>query len=305
VPADAALLAVVNAPVLPFGLLRLKRDFIAGRRVIGLWAWELPVAPKSWAEGAKFVHEVWAPSRFTADALAPLAPGRVRVVPFPLAEIDLPVAGDRASFGLPKDALVVLTVINLASSMVRKNPLGNIAAFKAAFGARRDCIFVLKLSGTADYPADLALIRAAIDDAPNIRLMSESIPQAQLHGLMAAADIVLSLHRAEGFGLVPATAMLLGRAVVATNWSGNVTFMNAESSALIDYRLIPATDPRGTYHFPQARWADPEIEDAASRLLELADPERRAAMALAGQTHARRVLDGAALRAALRENGIA
>ena len=46
VPRDAALLAVVNAPILPPGLLRLKHDFISGRRVIGLWAWELPVVPK-------------------------------------------------------------------------------------------------------------------------------------------------------------------------------------------------------------------------------------------------------------------
>ncbi|MDR3448824.1 MAG: glycosyltransferase family 1 protein, partial [Alphaproteobacteria bacterium] len=44
-PKNAALLAVVNAPILPVGLLRLQRDFITGRRVIGMWAWELPVVP--------------------------------------------------------------------------------------------------------------------------------------------------------------------------------------------------------------------------------------------------------------------
>jgi hypothetical protein len=36
--------------------------------------------------------------------------------------------------------------------MVRKNPLGAIAAFKAAFGESRGHLFVLKLSGTEDYP---------------------------------------------------------------------------------------------------------------------------------------------------------
>jgi hypothetical protein len=127
-PADAALLAVVNAPIFPLGLLRLPRRFISGRRVIGLWAWELPEVPKTWHDGARFVHEIWAPSEFTAAALEPLAPGRVRVVPHPLAAVALTATGSRASFGLPEDVLIVLTIINLASSMVRKNPLGAIAA---------------------------------------------------------------------------------------------------------------------------------------------------------------------------------
>ncbi len=48
VPADAALIAVVNAPILPVGLLRYPKSFLRHRRVIGLWAWELPVVPPNW-----------------------------------------------------------------------------------------------------------------------------------------------------------------------------------------------------------------------------------------------------------------
>jgi hypothetical protein len=305
VPRDAALLAVVNAPIFPMGLLRLPRDFISGRRVMGLWAWELPLVPPSWKAGARFVHEIWAPSQFTAEAFEAFAPGRVRVVPYPIGATELPVEGDRASLGLPEDVLVVLTIFNLASSMVRKNPLGAIAAFKAAFGASREHLFVLKLSNTEAYQEDLRLIQAAIGDAPNIRLMTETVPEAQLRGLIAAADIVLSLHRSEGFGLIPATAMLLGRAVVATGWSGNMVFMTPESSALVAYRLIPAVDPRGTYDVPGALWADPEVEDAARLLRALAeDPVARAALAQAGQAQAKASLGAAPLLAALAANGI-
>ncbi len=303
-PAGAALLAVVNAPILPVGLLRLPRNFIANRRVIGLMAWELPVVPKSWVDGARFVHEIWAPSQFTAQALEPLAPGRVRVVLHPLAASDLPVSGTRASLGLPENTLIVLTIFNLASSMVRKNPLGTIKAFQAAFGTRADVLFVLKLSGTHSYPQDLALIRAAIGDAPNIRLITHTLPEPELRGLIAASDIILSLHRSEGFGLIPATAMLLGRAVVATGWSGNLDFMTPETSALISYRLIPAQDPRGTYQFPDSHWADPNVEDAAMRLRALEDPSQRNTLAAAGQAHARRVLGGAPVLAALAANGV-
>jgi hypothetical protein len=162
-PKDAALLAVINAPILPVGLLRHPRDFLQGRRVIGMWAWELPVLPRDWNYGARFVHEAWAPSQFTADAVAAIMPGRVRVVPYPLASLPaLAIEGDRASFALPEDALVVLTIFNLASSMERKNPFGNIAAFKAAFGNRRDHLFVMKISGVQAYRQDLEQIKAAI-----------------------------------------------------------------------------------------------------------------------------------------------
>jgi len=51
------------------------------------------------------------------------------------------------------------------------------------------------------------------------------------HELVASCDIVLSLHRSEGFGLVLAAAMLLGRPVIVTVWSGNLTVMDADSAA--------------------------------------------------------------------------
>ena len=70
---------------------------------------------------------------------------------------------------------------------------------------------------------------------------------------------MLSLHRSEGFGLVPAEAMLLGRAVVATGWSGNMDFMDADSAALVGYRLVPARDPRGVFEAPGADWAEPDL----------------------------------------------
>jgi glycosyltransferase involved in cell wall biosynthesis len=304
-PETAALLAVVNAPILPAALLRLPRKTLRGRRVIGMWAWELPIVPASWHYGAKFVHEIWAPSPFTAAALEAAAPGRVRVVPYPLAAIPLPATGTRADFGLPAQKLIVLTALNLASSMARKNPLGAIAAFKAAFGARPDFLLLLKISGFEAYPRDLALIRAAIANAPNIRLITATFPEAALRGLIAASDIILSLHRAEGFGLIPATAMLLGRPVVATGWSGNLAYMTEQNSALVSYRLIPAKDDRGVYQLPGAYWAEPDIADAAWHLRWLAEESSaRTALGAAGQRDAAKTLSAQPLLAALAANGV-
>ena len=306
-PAGGALLLTVNAPSLPLMLALAPRDLLRGRFVIGAWAWELPVVPEEWRIGARYVHEVWACSAFTAAALEPILPGRVRIVPYPLAAVwrPGPERALRADYGLPEHAVVTTVIFGLGSSFARKNPLAAIAAFRAAFGGRPDRILVVKVSGQAAFPAEAAAITAAAD-APNIRLFAESWPAARLDGLLAVSDIVLSLHRAEGLGLVPAQAMLRGIPVVATGWSGNLQFMDADSAALVGYSLVPVRDPSGVYgKIPGAMWAEPDVEQAAAALRRLGDdPAARAALGARGQAKARAALAGDELRTALREAGI-
>ncbi len=117
---------------------------------------------------------------------------------------------------------------------------------------------------------------------------------------------MLSLHRAEGFGLVPAEAMLLGVPVVATGWSGNMDFMDADSAALVPYTLVPARDPRGVFEAEGAEWAEPDIAAAAARLARLADdPAERAALGARGRATARARLGLAPVRDALAGIGLA
>jgi glycosyltransferase involved in cell wall biosynthesis len=228
------------------------------------------------------------------------------VVPHPVAAVPpAPAPLDRAAFGLPDDAVVVLVSFNLASSFARKNPLGAIAAFRAAFGNRRDRILLLKVGHPGHFPADFAQLRQAVGDAPNIRVDTDELPRADRHALTRSADIVLSLHRSEGFGLVPAEAMLLGRPVIATAWSGNMDFMDETSAALVGYRLIPARDPRGVFEADGAEWAEPSPTDAVAQLRWLADDaEARRALGGRGQAMAQARLGAAPLAAALRGIGL-
>jgi Glycosyl transferases group 1 len=303
-PHGAPLLLHVNAPLLPWVLFRLPRALVRGRRIIGYWLWELPAVPPEWRAGARFVHEVWVPSDFVAAAVEPLLPGRVRVVPFPLAVArPEPSALARDAFGLPEEAVVVLVSFNLASSLERKNPLAAIAAFRAAFGDRSDRILLMKVGNREHAPDDFARIVRAMDGAPNMRLETRTLPAADLHALTAASDIVLSLHRSEGFGLVLAEAMLLHRPVIATGWSGNMAFMDAHCAALVDYRLVPARDPRQVY--AGASWAEPDHAVAVAQLRRLADdPGERAALGARGEAAATLRLGIAPLGAALRGIGL-
>ncbi len=303
IPEEAALLLTVNAPSLPLMLARAKKALMR-RRLIGSWAWELPVVPESWAAGGRYVHEVWAPSPFVAQALERILPGRVRMVPYPLALCDLP-AGDAAhGLDLPGQVTVTLMVLSLGSSAARKNPLAGIEAFRRAFANRADQRLIVKLQGAAAYPREAAQIEALAGS--NIQVVGGVWPKARMAALMARADMILSLHRAEGFGLVLAEAMLRGKPVVATGWSGNTAFMDETSAALIGYRLVPVEDESGIYEPMQgARWAEPDVAHAAEWLRRLGDDaDLRLAMGGRARAYAGAALNGAAMRDAMMANGI-
>ena len=69
--------------------------------------------------------------------------------------------------------------------------------------SRWDRVLVIKLvAGGATEWAQRAL-HDAIEGAGNIRLVEGMLPEADMLGLMAASDVVISLHRSEGFGLGP------------------------------------------------------------------------------------------------------
>ena len=139
--------------------------------------------------------------------------------------------------------LIVLNVFHLGSAFSRKNPLAAIAAFRKAFGDAPDRVLAIKVIDNGAQWARREL-DTAIAGAGNIRLIEGMLPEADMAGLMAAADIVISLHRSEGFGLVPAQAMALGKPVIATAWSGNLDFMNKNNSALVSYSLSGARPGR-------------------------------------------------------------
>jgi glycosyltransferase involved in cell wall biosynthesis len=90
--------------------------------------------------------------------------------------------------------------------------------------------------------------------------------------LMNACDAYVSLHRSEGLGLTMAEAMLMGKPVIATNFSGNVDFMDADNSLLVPYELVKLGKPIPPYD-ANLEWAEPSVEHAARLMRRLYDDQ--------------------------------
>lgn len=274
---------VVISHINPPELLRWARDTggrpLEGRRHIGYWAWELEDAPADWAPAFALVDEVWTPSAFAADAIRKIAPPRVKVspAPYPLYLNPHP-APDRRRFGLPDDKVVVLMAFDLRSTAQRKNPHAALGAFqKARTGG---ALLVCKVVGADLYPETFQALRDEVAADQTIRLMTENLSAEDMAKLTASSDIVLSLHRSEGYGLLLAEAIWLGKPTLATGWSSNVEFMDPASSQLVDYMLIPVEGDGAIYR--AGRWADADIDDAADKLARMITDEAwRAELAMA------------------------
>ena len=286
-----------NAPEVLVALMAHEPAQWADRYRIAYWAWETPKAPRDWIRIADYLHEIWVPSRFVHDALvatfndalrADLIP-RLRVMPHP---VPLPPparhAQARARFGLSDELCEVLCLFDTKSSAARKNPWGVLIAWELAFPQENPVArLTVKVSDLSDDRASERRLLAMAAARSDIRVISDRLNEADMEAYIGAFDILVSLHRAEGFGLTLAEAMAAGVAVIATDWSGNIDFMTPENSRLIKSSLIPVSDPEGGYSIvkrdPMQVWADPHIFEAVTDIRQLTDqPALRRALGEAG-----------------------
>jgi glycosyltransferase involved in cell wall biosynthesis len=165
---------------------------------------------------------------------------------------------------------VFLSVLDLASVVERKNPLAAIEAFRRAFPDGSSAALLIKCAHSGNYPDEYRALQERLRGVSGIHLIDRMLPRPRLNGLIAACDAVLSLHRSEGFGLIAAEAMALGKPVVATGWSGNMDFMNSGNSCPVAFELVTLDQTFGAYP-AGAQWAEPDVDHASQLMRRLVE----------------------------------
>jgi GT2 family glycosyltransferase/glycosyltransferase involved in cell wall biosynthesis len=227
---------------------------------IGMWYWEFGEAPPEWRIHAETARELWAPTRFIARALEKTLP--VPVYPMlPGVELGEVAVVPRQRYGLPDDKFLFLFMYDMNSMQERKNPLGVIAAFQDAFRRDDRVALAIKVARGSNNPPELARLNEAAKKA-GVFVIDQLLRREEAQGLIQSCDCYVSLHRSEGLGLTLAEAMLMGKPVIATDYSGNVDFMTPDDSMLVGYRLIPLE--RDIPPFRKGYlWAEPSRSEAA------------------------------------------
>lgn len=265
----AASLFHINADQIGLARVVLGEAFFSVPHRIGFWAWELENFPAEWQGAFDHVDEVWVPSTFCQQAVAARSPVPVLTIPHSV-EVPAALNPDRARFGLRAGSVVFLALADVMSSVERKNPFGAVDAFAAAFAGRDDDVeLVVKVSNGHRDAGGMARLRALAQAHRGIHLIDDYLDRPVLNTLLDSVDCVLSLHRAEGFGLTLAEAMARGKVALATGWSGNMDFMSAHNALPVDYTLRAIEHDIGPYRRGE-RWAEPVIADAVDKLRAVA-----------------------------------
>ena len=233
---------------------------------IGYWLWVLEEFPDEWIPCFQCLDEIWAPSEFICNAIRKKTTLPVRCMPY-YVDVHIGTIYDRKHFGIPEDKFLYLMMYDQSSCMERKNPIGVLNAFKMAFEKENENVgLVIKINNPT--PESRKQIRSVLDGYTNVYLIEETLSRDEVNSLTKCVDVVVSLHRAEGFGLVLAEAMLLGTPTVATNWSSNTEFMNENVACMVDYELITIEKDMPPFKAGN-RWADANLDQAAEYMKKL------------------------------------
>lgn len=246
------------------------RSFLQGYN-IGFFLWEQPVWPKNWRYALHLMDEIWTPAEFISQSVRKCTNKPVLTMPYGLPVPKTAEAYNRAYFGLPEQVCLFMISYDGYSNSDRKNPMGSVRAYCSAFSPD-DVGVGLVIKATHAREEDLAAFHKCLKDYPNIYVLTENYSKVAFNSLIQCVDVYVSLHRAEGFGLVMAEAMQLGTAVIATNWSANTEFMNEKVACLVPAQVIELTQdsppyPKGTH------WAQPDEACAAQWMWRLYEDE--------------------------------
>lgn len=225
--------------------------------------WESEYIPQEYINNLIFCDEIWVPAQYCKDVISNYCNIPVNIIPYP---IDIEIndeKDDEAENFYRKDSFNFFFMFDYNSTLERKNTLNLLNAFEKAFSKTDKSVsLIIKTSKSTKFSKERDMLNTHINGFQNIKIVEKIYDKQTLHKIIKGCDAYISLHRSEGFGLTMAEAMFFGKPVIATNYSGNLEFMNDENSFLVDFKKTKLTSSINNYD-ANTIWAEPNIDHAA------------------------------------------
>lgn len=221
-----------------------KQHKLPSCKNVGFTMWETTKVPESWVKACNQMDAIFVPCTWNAKTFKESG---VRVpihVVFPGMDPD-DVPDQVAPEEKAQDKFQFYSVFQW---LERKNPVGLLRAYFAEFQGVEDVRLVLKTYMFAKAPNNAQLISEQINkvqqdmrlkEIPEVQVLADFLSHEQMHQLHRQSHCFVLPHRSEGFGMPHMDSMSYGNPTIATNFSGNVDFMNSDNSYVLPYQICP------------------------------------------------------------------
>lgn len=240
------------------------------RANVGAWVWELSAPRPEWKAGLSAFDLIITPSRFCSDSFALFTDCPVRTVPYVVDAEKLRAAADGATdnpwlarlAAEKKSGRKMILFIMDASSYTARKGVDVYCALAARINLAHPgkYLFVLK-----SHSKDISLQRSN-PYGPDILHIDGVFDFPDLCRLKALADLYVSPHRSEGFGLNIIESLLLGVPVLCSDYAGGTDLLAGMSPAPVPVKLAEVGRDMGPYR-AEAIWADPDLDAMEAGLL--------------------------------------
>jgi glycosyltransferase involved in cell wall biosynthesis len=224
---------------------------------IGFTMLEVDGLPADWVEACNQMDEIFVPSHFNKETFANSGV-RVPITVMPLG-FDPDVFNASASGHKIEDYFTFLSMFEWGE---RKAPEVLLEVFNDEFKADEKVLLLLK-TDNRDPGVNVQQQVANLNLSPNRAsigfLFNQPIAAAQMATLYHSADCFVLPTRGEGWGMPILEAMACGLPVIATDWSGQTEFMNAEIAYPLCVRELVPSRAKCPY-YKGFRWADPDYD---------------------------------------------
>jgi len=230
--------------------------------VISYCVWEASELPETYQRSLALVQEVWTASQYCVGVIKQHHCNVFRIPHTMERELHNHQIDDDIVRRLicydPQNYYFLAIGRTLGS---RKNLAGLVSLFETTAPSMPNARLIVK-----GLPRDPILQ----SQDPRVIYLPIGLSESQINALYKAIDVYVSAHHSEGWGLTLSDAMLFGKPVVATGYSGNLEFMTEENSFLVRFaeHYIREEELFGLFT-PQMKWADPDIEHLRDIMLSL------------------------------------